>query len=98
MIELSDEQRRQLQSGKAVEIADHPTAEVYVILRKDIYEKDRSLLGCEAEWTEEDLRSLLARSAKDNGWNGASMDAYDCYDEACFPHAGQTKVKSPASG
>ena len=39
------------------------------------------LLYDDSEWTEDELRLLLARSAKDNGWDEADMDAYDRYDE-----------------
>ncbi len=81
MIELNEEQRRQLENGQAVEVADPRTAKPYVLLRKDVYERVHRLLGDDLEWTEDDLRLLLARSAEDNGWNEAGMDAYDRYDE-----------------
>jgi hypothetical protein len=81
MIELTEEQRRELECGRAVEVADSHTAESYVILRKENYEKIRGLLGEGGEWMEDDIRSLLARSLKDNGWDEAGMDAYDRYDE-----------------
>jgi hypothetical protein len=35
----------------------------------------------DSEWTEDELRLQLARSAKENGWAEPGMDAYDCYDE-----------------
>ena len=35
MIELTDEQRQQLDSGKAIDVTDSQTAQLYVILRKD---------------------------------------------------------------
>lgn len=81
MIELTEEQRRELENGKAIEVADPHTTESYVILRKETYQKVRSLLGDGADWTEDDMRSLLARSFKDNGWDEAGMDAYDRYEE-----------------
>lgn len=82
MIELSAEQRQQLESGKAVDVTDQETAQLYVVLRKDVYDRVRQLLYDESEWTDDELRLQLARSAKDNGWDEASMDAYDLYDEA----------------
>jgi hypothetical protein len=81
MIELTEEQCRELGCSKTIEVVNPHTAEAYVILRKEDYEKIRSLLGEGAEWAEDDMRSLLARSFKDNGWDEAGMDAYDRYDE-----------------
>jgi hypothetical protein len=46
-----------------------------------MYERLRHLLYDDSEWTEEELRLQLARSAKDNGWDEAGMEAYDRYDE-----------------
>lgn len=81
MIELSEDQRRQLESGQAVDVTDPQTAQRYVVLRKDVYEKVRHLLYDGSEWTDDELRLQLARSAKDNGWDEPGMDAYDRYDE-----------------
>lgn len=81
MIELSEAQRRQLVNGEAVEVADPQTAELYVLLRKDIYERVRQLLYDPSEWTDDELRLRLALSAKENGWDEPDMDAYDRYDE-----------------
>ncbi len=81
MIELTDEQRQQLENGKAVDVTDPQTAQPYVILRKDVYEKVRQLLYDGSEWTEDELRLHLARSAKENGWEEPGMDDYDRYDE-----------------
>ena len=81
MIELTDEQQRQLESGEAVDVTDSRTAQPYVILRKDIYERFRHLLYDDSDATEDELRLRLARSAKDNGWDEADMDDYDRYDE-----------------
>lgn len=81
MIELTDQQRQQLDSGKAVDVTDPRTAQHYVILRKDIYERVQHLFADDSEWTEEELRLLLARSARDNGWEEPGMEDYDRYDE-----------------
>lgn len=81
MIELTEDQRQQLESGKAIDITDPQTAQFYVFLRKDIYERVRHLLYDDSEWEKEELRQHLARSAKDNGWEEAGMDDYDRYDE-----------------
>jgi hypothetical protein len=81
MIVLTEEQRGQLESGKAVDVTDSITAEVYVVLRKDVYERVRNLLYDDSEWTDDEMRLQLARSAKENGWEEAGMEAYDRYDE-----------------
>ena len=81
MIELTDEQQQQLDSGQVVDVADARTIHRYVIVRKDVFEQARRLLFDDADWTDDELRLQLARSAQDNGWNEPDMDAYDCYDE-----------------
>jgi hypothetical protein len=81
MIELTDEQRQQLESGQAVDVTDPQTAQRYVVLRKDVYERVRHLLYDASEWTDDELRLQLARSAKGNGWDEPAMDAYDRYEE-----------------
>jgi hypothetical protein len=81
MIELTDEQRQQLESGQVVDITDPQTSQRYVILQKEVYERVRQLLYDDAEWTEDELRLQLARSAKDNGWDEPGMEDYDHYDE-----------------
>jgi hypothetical protein len=81
MIELTEEQRRRLESGEAVEVADPQTAQRYVVLRKDVYARLQNFLCDDSDWKENELRLLLARSARDNGWDEPAMDAYDRYDE-----------------
>lgn len=81
MIELTEEQRRLLETGKAVDVTDPKTAQQYVVLQKEVYERVRRLLYDDSEWSEDELRLHLARSAKDNGWDEPTMDAYDRYDE-----------------
>jgi hypothetical protein len=81
MIELTDEQRQQLEIGKAVDVTDPRTDQPYVILRKDVFDRVRHLLYDDSEWTDDDMRAHLAQSARDNGWDEEGMDAYDHYDE-----------------
>jgi hypothetical protein len=81
MIDLSEEQRQQLESGLAVDVTDAQTAQSYVLLPKEMYERVRRLLYDDSEWTAEEMRQVLARSAQANGWSEPGMDAYDRYDE-----------------
>lgn len=49
---------------------------------KDACERAWHLPYDDTEWTEDELRLQLARSAKENGWDEPSMDDYDRFDEA----------------
>jgi hypothetical protein len=80
MIELTEEQRQQLANGQAVEGSDPRTAQCYVILRKDVYEKSRYPLEDYSDWTEDELQLHLARSARENGWEEPGLEACDHYD------------------
>ena len=81
MIELTEEQQQKLDSGEAVDVTDPQTSRSYVVVRKDVYERVRNLVYDDSEWTEDELRHQLARSAEGNGWNEPGLDAYDRYDE-----------------
>jgi hypothetical protein len=81
IIELTPEQRQQLDAGRAVDVIDPETAQPYVVLRKDVYDCVRRLLYDDSEPTPDELRGMLARSAEANGWEEPGMDAYDRYDE-----------------
>ncbi len=35
----------------------------------------------DSEWTEDELRRMPARSARDNGWEEPGTEAHDRYDE-----------------
>ena len=79
MIDLTEEQRHQLDSGKAVDVTDPQTAQCYVVVRKDIYDRVRNLVCDDSDWSDDELRLQLARSSKDNGWDEPEMDDYDGY-------------------
>ncbi len=81
MIELDEAQRFQLARGKPVNVVDDQTAQHYVVMTADLYARVRRLLFDDSEWTDEELRMQLARSAKGNGWDEPGMDLYDRYDE-----------------
>jgi hypothetical protein len=81
MIEINDEQRQQLESGKAIDVTDPRTCQHYVVLLKDAYDRLRHLLYDDSEVEHDELRAQLARAAEGNGWDEPGMDAYDRYDE-----------------
>jgi hypothetical protein len=45
MIELTQQQRAELEKRQPVEVRDPDTNEVYVLLRKDVYERVRRIVG-----------------------------------------------------
>ena len=79
MIELTKEQRQELSGAEPVAI-DPSTKETYVLVRKNVYDRIKALLYDDGEWTKDELRLLLARSAEENGWNEPGMEDYDQYD------------------
>lgn len=81
MITINEEQRQRLLSGKAIDVTDSETDQHYIVLGKEVYERIRHMLYDDSEWSQDELRSQLARSAKESGWNEPGMDAYDNYDE-----------------
>lgn len=62
MIELTEQQRGELEKRQPVEMRDPKTNEVYILLRKDVYERVR--------W--------IVRDANERAdWDGAAFDVYD---------------------
>jgi hypothetical protein len=62
MIELSEEQRGELKRRQPVEVRDPKTNEVYVLLRRDVY-----------EWVRAMAREVNERA----GWDDPASDVYD---------------------
>jgi len=79
MIELTVEQRQELIASEPIAI-DPSTKNTYVLVRKNVYDRMKGLLYDSDEWTDDELRLLLARSAAANGWNEPAMDDYDDYE------------------
>lgn len=79
MIELTEEQRQELRLAEPVAI-DPSSKETYVLVRKSVYERIKGLLYDDSDWTDDELRRLLAGSAQANGWSEPAMDDYDRYD------------------
>ena len=56
MIELTEQQRAELEKQQPVELRDPKTNEVYVLLRKDVYERARAIVGemnAHADWDDQ---------------------------------------------
>ena len=80
MIDLTNEQRQELAHPEPT-LFDPETKSAYVLVRKEVYDRLKGILGEDREWGTAELRSQLARSSEANGWNEPAMDEYDRYDE-----------------
>jgi hypothetical protein len=81
MIQLTEEQRRCVADQENPTIVDPDTNAAYVLVRKEVFDRIKSLLYVDSEMTHDELRILLAQSSKENGWDEPGMEAYDSYDE-----------------
>jgi hypothetical protein len=73
MIELTEQQRQQLQ-GAETAVIDPQTREAYVLVRKEVYEQLKESLYDASPWTDEEMDLLAAADADALGWEG--MEAY----------------------
>ena len=76
---LTEQQKVAVRSGEAVRVRDDDLE--CVVVRADVYDRVRELLYADTDWTDDELRRVLAKSAEANGWNDPKMTAYDNYDE-----------------
>lgn len=79
MIELTEQQRHAVHaSGVPLRLLDPQTNETFVLVRSDVYDQVKGLLG-------EDFHPSTAYLAVDRafaeGWNDPKMDDYDRYEE-----------------
>jgi hypothetical protein len=81
MLELTEEQRQAVSSEENPTIVDPQTLEAYILIRKAVFDRIKRLLYDDSEMTHDELRLLLARSSKENGWDEPGMEEYDKYDE-----------------
>ena len=76
---LTEQQKMAVRSGEAVRVqADDLEC---VVVRADVYDRVRKSLYSDTDWTDDELRRSLAKSAEANGWNEQRMTDYDNYDE-----------------
>ena len=68
MIELTEEQRRELDEPEPAAL-DPCMRQVYVLVRKEAYERIKELLYADSPWTDEEM-DLLAEEA------GSLLDEY----------------------
>jgi hypothetical protein len=64
MIDLTEEQRRELNSSEPVRLRDPNTNEIYVLVRADVYER---------------MRAVIDGSTRRAGWDDPELDVYEQY-------------------
>jgi hypothetical protein len=64
MIELTPEQRQELESSRPTRIHDTETDETYVLVRADVYER---------------MRAIIDGISRRAGWDDPAMDEYEIY-------------------
>jgi hypothetical protein len=83
MLELTEQQRRELResNGREIRVCDPDSHKEYVLLNAEVYERLKHLLYDDSEWTPEEQLQVLAESGKRAGWDDPEMAVYDNYDE-----------------
>jgi hypothetical protein len=79
MIELTEEQRRQL-SGPETAAIDPETKAEYVLVRKDVYLSMKEQLYDDSPWTAEEREALAWEAGRHADW-WEDMPEYDDYPE-----------------
>jgi hypothetical protein len=64
MIELTEEQRRELDQPEPARARDPQTNETYVLVREDVYQK---------------MRKVIDGYTRRAGWDDAQLDVYERY-------------------
>jgi hypothetical protein len=84
MIVLTQEQRQELRgaNGGEVRVCDPDAQEEYVLVPAKVYDRLKSLLYDDSDWSPEEQLRLLGESGMRAGWDDPDMDLYDNYDES----------------
>jgi hypothetical protein len=79
MIELTEEQRQELDRPGMVCARDPRTEARYALVRAEVYERLKGLLGDHGEWVDDGYRAAMEVFARD-GWDDPRMDVYNSLD------------------
>ena len=79
MIELTLEQRRELDHPGPARAHDPQTNETYVLVRSAVFDRFQSLLSDDPGWVEDGYQAAMEVFARD-GWDDPRMDVYDTLD------------------
>lgn len=86
MVELTAEQHQALIANgpDPVRAVDPATKDEYVLLRAEIYERIKGLIGDDQDWLDAAYRASMEVFARD-GWDDPNMDVYDSLDPRKTP-------------
>jgi hypothetical protein len=79
MIELTQEQRRELDHPGPVRVRDPQTNETYVLVPTQVYERIERLVSQDEGWSHDAYLAAMEVFARE-GWDDPRMDAYDALD------------------
>ncbi len=79
MIELSQDQRQELDSADIVRAKDPQTGKIYILVSEEVYERLQALLVPERVPLAEQ-RAILHAAGLRAGWDDPEMDVYDRED------------------
>jgi hypothetical protein len=79
MIDLTLEQRQELEKASPVRVRDPQTNATFVLVPTVVYERFRALLAEDLDWVGDAYREAMAVFARD-GWDDPRMDVYDSLD------------------
>jgi hypothetical protein len=74
MIELTEQQRQELEGSEFPLAIDPGTRRTYVLVPAGIYDRIKDILYDSGPWSDEEMDLLAAEDADRLGWEG--MDAY----------------------
>jgi hypothetical protein len=80
MIELTQEQRRNLDAPGPVQVRDPQTNETYVLVRTEVYERLKALLQEGDDHFAADVYSQAMEVFAQEGWSDPAMDIYNDLD------------------
>jgi hypothetical protein len=83
MIELTEQQRQELNGPEPARARDPMTNETYVLVRAEVYERLKEALYDDSPWTDEERDALAWEAGQSAGWD--DMDEYDHYGEGNEP-------------
>jgi hypothetical protein len=79
MIELTDEQRRDLDNSGPVRVRDPKTNETYVLVPTHLYEQVKSLFESDG-LSDAERRAIVRGVWERTGWDDPAMDDYAALD------------------
>lgn len=78
MIELTQEQRRELEGAEVPRVLNPETRQIYVLISEELYERMKGLLG--SDFHPSEAYPAVDRAFAE-GWDDPKMDDYDRYEE-----------------